>query len=432
MRFKALGQDGFYGWITLSASALVYFQFTGLLIYPFGVFMPAICTEFGWSRGTVSGAYTMLMVLMGFSGPLVGMFIAKFGARMAIVVGNIAAALGLLILAFHNQIWQLYVGYGLFIGLGIGFGGFLATTTLANNWFVKRRSLALSIVTASGGLGALIFVPLVMQFILNWGWRYSFGIILAVIFLFSVVLPALVIRNKPEDLNQKPDGKATEHPKEKTAGRPTKLYETPVAFTVKETLRTKTFWLIIVVSVFFNFTISMVFTHQVVYLTDMGITATVAASVLGLLPGFSIFGRMLVGFFGLKINMRPLYTLSLMIMIVGMGLILIAKSLPMIFIYTAVFGTGYGALIVAQTGIVSAYFGQKSYPKIYGLILPFATVSAIGAPVAGFMYDRFSSYSLPFTIATIGLLISLIGFVFATPPMHASLKAVTRESKKTN
>ncbi len=424
MRTKFLGEDGFYGWITLSVSALVYFQMTGFLFYPFGVFMPAICREFGWSRGAVSGAYMMMMLLMGVSGPFIGIFISRFGARIGIVGGNILAGLGLLILAFHNQLWQLYVGYGIFIGLGTGFGGFLATTTLANNWFVKRRSLALGIVTASGGLGAMIFVPVVMQFILRWGWRTTYGIILVALLVFSVILPALTIRNKPGDLNQRPDGKVGDLPGNEKPRKPSNLHEAPVAFTVKEALRTRSLWLLIVVFVVFNFAISMVLTHQVVYLTDMGISATMAASVLGLLPGFSILGRLLVAFAGLRFNMKPLLTFFLAIMAVGMGMIFIATSLPLIILYSVVFGTGYGALIVSQAGIIPSYFGQEAYPRIFGLTMPFSTIiGAIGAPLAGVLYDRTGSYSIPFAMATIGLLIGIACIAFASPPKHASTKS---------
>ena len=117
---------GFYGWITLSTSALVYVLMCGVLMYPFGVFLPFICEEFSWGRGAVSGAYTMLMAVSGLIGPLAGILIAKYGSRLAIVLGNILSALGLALLAFHTRIWQLYVGYGVLIGMGVGLGGFIA------------------------------------------------------------------------------------------------------------------------------------------------------------------------------------------------------------------------------------------------------------------------------------------------------------------
>ena len=189
------GKGRFDGWKMLSAAALVYFLMCGLLIYSFGVFLPFVCDEFSWGRGAASGAYTLQMMLFGLVGPLAGAFIFKYGSRAAIVIGNVLAAAGLILLALHTQLWQFYVGYGLLIGIGAGFGGFIATTTIANNWFDRKRSLALSVVMASGGVGGLLLVPGIMAIINHAGWRSAYWVCAAVTILGMVILPGLLIRN---------------------------------------------------------------------------------------------------------------------------------------------------------------------------------------------------------------------------------------------
>ena len=418
-------KSGFYGWVTLSAAALVYFLMCGVMLYSFGAFLPFICTEFGWGRGAVSGAYTVMMLAGGLAGPLAGMFITRYGSRAAIVLGNLLATSGLLLLAFHTQIWQLYVAYGALIGLGIGFGGFIATTTIANNWFNRKRSLALSVVITCGGLGGLILIPGIMAVIQHVGWRGGYGVMCVVSLVFMVTIPGLVIRNKPEDLGQVQDGedqwKKISPENSNDTPRSLELYTTPVDFTLSQAIRTPSLWLILAAVTIQLFAMGMLATHQVAFLVDMGISAGVAAAALGLLPGASTIGRLAIGVMGLKYNMRPLAIGAFAVMTAGMGLALLTRSLGMAFLYVTVFGIGFGAFVVANTALFSVYFGQTHYPKIIGFNSLFAVTGSFGAPLAGALYDQTGSYLVPFSIAFAALLAGLICTMLAHPPRHPSL-----------
>ncbi|MBU4470049.1 MAG: MFS transporter [Desulfobacteraceae bacterium] len=416
------GKSGFYGWITLSAAALVYFLMCGVLLYSFGVFLPFICQEFDWGRGAVSGAYTAMMLSGGLVGPFAGIFITKYGPRSAIVLGNLLAASGLILLAFHTRMWQLYVSYGVLIGIGIGFGGFIATTTIANNWFNRNKSLALSIVITCGGLGGLFLIPGIMAIIQRVGWRGGYGVMFSVTLVFMVIIPGLVIRNKPEDLGQVRDGLMNpELENSSSAPSTSRLYSTPVDFSLRQAIRTPSLWLILIAVTIQLFAMSMLATHQVAFLVDMGISASVAATALGLLPGTSTIGRLAVGLLGLRYNMRFLAICAFVVMTTGMALALLTRSLPMAFLYVTVFGIGFGAFVVANTALFSIYFGATSYPKIIGFVSFFAVTGSIGAPLAGALYDYSGSYMVPFSIAFLALLVGLACMVFARPPQHPSL-----------
>lgn len=424
MGIALLGGGKFYGWVVLAAAALAYFLGAGVLIYPFGVFLPVICKEFNWSRGAVSGAVTLLLTLAGVSGPLAGMFIAKFGARRAIVMGNLLGGLGMLLLAVHSHLWQFYVGYGVLVGLGFGFGGTIATTTLANNWFVKRAPLAMSIIMASGGMGSLIMIPVIVVMIGSVGWRSTYMALFAIVLLFGVIVPGLLIRNRPEELGQIPDGVAASEPgKVVSSALLRKLYKTPVDFTVREAMRTGSLWLIMVFFMTAVFAVSMVLAHQVAFLVDMGIAAGIAGTALGLLTGMSTFGRLGIGFLGLRYNIRPLAIAALTLMTIGMAFILVTKSLPMVFVYTVILGIGYGGVTVATLSLFPAYFGRTNYAKIVGFTVPLVTlVGSTGAPLAGAIFDATKSYTMPFTIAVLALILGLICLIFARPPLHPSLR----------
>lgn len=424
MSLAVLGKGRFYGWISLAGAALVFFFMYGVLTYSFGVFLPFVCKEFGWSRGAVSGAYSMLMVVMGLSSPFTGMFIAKYGPRRSIMIGTLLGVLGLLLLYFHSHLWQLYVGYGALIGVGAGFGGYIATTTIANNWFERRRSLALSILSTAGGIGGLVLIPIIMKLIRNVGWRSTYLILSAIVLIFAVIIPGLLIRNKPEDLGQIPDGVAASKPAESgSAGPRRKLYRTPVDFTLGEALRTRAIWLFTGFVVAYFFAMSILIAHQVAFLLDAGIAAGMAATAMGLLAGVGSVGRLGMGFLGLKYDIQPLAIGTAVVMLIGMILVLLTKSLAMVFVYNVVLGIGAGSSLVAQMTMLPTYFGRTNYSKIIGVFALFGLLGNMGAPIAGALRDATGSYRLPFIIAVLVLIASLVCIILAKPPIHPSLKA---------
>ena len=125
MALKMLSKDGFYGWTNL---AVMFFFNVALMpmMMAFSFFLPYWVKEFGWSRGMASGAQTVSIILSGVAAPLVAIFIMKRGAKLAIVIGNIMSVAGLIMLAYQQHIWQLYLGIGVLLGLGVSIGGMLA------------------------------------------------------------------------------------------------------------------------------------------------------------------------------------------------------------------------------------------------------------------------------------------------------------------
>ena len=158
---KTLGREGvFYGWIALTGAALVYFIADGIFFYSYGVFLPTMCDELGWSRAAMAAGLSVGTLAFGLPSPLIGASITRFGPRVNMVLGNLLAALGLAGMSLAQEVWHIYFFYGL-VGLGSGFGLYIACTTVVNNWFIRNRSLGMGLVIAAGGLGGFAFPPLV-------------------------------------------------------------------------------------------------------------------------------------------------------------------------------------------------------------------------------------------------------------------------------
>ena len=127
----------FYGWIAVGGGMMVTIVSGGAFMSSFGVFLPVISADFGWSRGTVAGAIALGTVAFGLPSPFFGAMINKLGARRAIVLGNFLSAVGMAGLFLVHQVWQYYLLY-IFIGATGGLGGYIACSTIGNNWFVSH------------------------------------------------------------------------------------------------------------------------------------------------------------------------------------------------------------------------------------------------------------------------------------------------------
>jgi len=401
----------FRGWVVVGGLLPVYLSLIGIYTLSFGVFLPSITGELGWSREMISGAYLLHSLLFCLLGPVIGFSITKLGARANLVLGNTLVALGLAGMAFIAEPWHIYLTYGVLGGAGISLGGMVTCTTVVNQWFVKRRSLVIGIVLSAGGIGGLIFPPLMAWLILGAGWRPALMIMAGVYALLAVLIPGILVRGKPADVGQLPDGR------EAGAGSsPSLAYQTSVDWEPAQAMRQRTTWLIVIMSTLILFASTIITVHQVAYLEDTGYSKMVAATALGLIPGMSVIGRLAIGALALRFEIRHLISAFFALRVISFVILINANSLPLIYLYAALYGIGFGGLVSAYPLIMSAYYGRSKYHKIIGWTLPFNALGATGAVVAGRLYDVTGGYQLVFIIAIAISVLGGICAIMAHPP----------------
>jgi len=242
------------------------------------------------------------------------------------------------------------------------------------------------------------------------------------ILLLAVILPAIFIRNKPEDLGQVPDG-----PDNETKGThktvPLKAaYKTLVPFTAKEAMRTLSLWLLVAYFCLNMLAMGAIMTHQIKYLFDIGISAAMAGTALGVMSGFMAFSQLSLGFVGRRFSMHSIAIGGEVLKVVGLVILILTESLPFVFLYMVVLGLGFGSAMVATMNMFPDYFGAKYYPKIMGSVRLFWTiVGGVGAPIAGHIRDVTGSYALAFQGAVVVTALGLICLFFAKAPVHPTL-----------
>jgi MFS family permease len=409
----------FYGWIALSGACLVYFSGCGNIYYSFGVFLPSICNDLGWTRATVAGAYSLMLLLLGLVGPIAGFSVTRFGPRKSIILGNTLAALGLVALRQTTEVWHLYLFYGIMAGVGVSLGMLIPSSTVATNWFERKRPLALSLVIVSGGIGGLVLPPLISVLNSELGWQTGWLILGCTHLVLAVFIPGLIIRDKPEEVGQLPDGSLGED----SQGTPapsdiSDAYRRARDWTTRAAVRTPAFWLIGLLIATHFFSVNIVLTHQVAYVEDSGFSHIIAATALGLIPGVSILGRLVFGPLAIRFDVRHLTAVSLAGMMIALVILVTAKALFLVYLYAVVFGVCHGAVMVARFDLTSSFFGRANFAQILGWqqVIAFG-VGAAAAPLAGAIHDVWGSYTPAFIVMIVFLAVGIASAIICKPPM---------------
>lgn len=418
-------KKGFYGWIALGAASLSLF-FSAGSNYTFSAFLPALNNQFGWPVGEISIAMTLLMGLVTLFAPVAGFFVARFGTRASITIGNLLIAAGFLMLAFHGKQWQLYMGYTI-LGIGGGLCGIVACGTVASNWFIKKAPLAMGINVSAQGVGGLVLAPLSAMLIQAAGWRLTYMVLSGLLLLFGAILPGFIIRNKPENLGQVPDGVASpDDPHE--SDDPSHIQGTPVDFTFKQAMGTSAFWILCLYACMPLFIMIFLMAHQINFLTKgIGLSNETAGLAMGLVSGAMVLGTLGMGVLALKIDVKRLTLVATSLILLSMALAFMTRSAPLAFTYSILFGIGLGSAMVSFMSLTSAYFGRTAFSKILGMSMLFTLLSTLGAPVGGYIYEATNSYELAFIVGITGSLISFILILLLRPPVHPSMKAMKHD-----
>jgi predicted MFS family arabinose efflux permease len=371
---------GYRGWHVAFASSIgVFVSFASVLVYTFGIFLKPLSQEFGWSRQAISAAFGIAAMTVAVCSPVLGRLLDRYGPRRIIlpcltVFGCAFASLALL----TPNIAHLYA---VFIVLGIVGNGTaqLAYSRAVSTWFVRRRGLALAVMMAGGATGAIILPPIAQALIQQAGWRSTFVLLGAMILVLGLPVVGLFIRERG-----------------RREGWATAALE---GATVSEGLRSRAFWLIVVVLFIASISQNAAITHLSALLTDRGVDPGRAAMALSTMGIGSLIGRLLTGYL-LDRFFGPHVSLALLgISAAGVYVLSVANDFATGCVAAALIGAGMGGEADVTPYLLSRYLGLRSFATLYGLTwTAYAIAGALGPMLMGFVFDATGSYRAFLTI----------------------------------
>jgi len=406
----------FYGWKLVGVSVFMLALMSVAVFQGLGTFLVALERDFKWSRGQMSFAFSLARGESAVLGPIEGWLIDRLGNRRMILIGYIVMAVGFIMFAGVNSLWQFYAAF-MVVTLGSGLGGWLAMISMVNNWFVRKRSLAIAAAMSGIHIGGFMLWPLAYG-VDNHGFRWTtLGI---GVFLLIIILPVWkAVRNRPEDMGLRPDGDRASASGGAAADGAADADEPE--FTARQALRTRAFWALAVVHLSSSVSIVTLSIHLAPKLTDMGLSLTAAAVIPIVYTAVALPSQFVAGFVADRYPKQIVIFIFLTLQAAGILMLAFAEAplieflrgamsgtplgawaddlapiLPVI-LFAVSYGIGFGGRIPLLTAIRGEYFGRKAFATIMGISQFPNNIAMIFAPLfAGYMYDSTESYLIPF------------------------------------
>jgi MFS family permease len=344
----------------------------------FGVFLPVLAETFGWSRGAVAVVLSINLVLGGVAAFPVGRIADRRGPRAVLATTVAVGAVGFALSARIDALWQLYIAYGVLVGIGMSSIYVLTAATVAR-WFETRRGLALAIVLSGFNLGWLTGGPLAAFLIGHWGWRSAWLVLGALV--AAVGVPASLCVRYPRSAEPRPIAGVA------AAARRSAFGDTRL-------------WCFVSAWCFLGLVFMMVTVHSVSYARDRGLSLEQASLALTAFGIGAVSGRLLAGLATDRFGAVPTMRVCLIIQCGALATLLTGPPTWTIIGTLMLFGLGASGADNTFVKAISDVFGVAALATIMSVVgLGWRSGAGIGPALAGFVYDATGSYTPSFAFA---------------------------------
>ncbi|MDT7777688.1 MAG: transporter, family, oxalate/formate antiporter [Acidobacteriota bacterium] len=368
-------------WVIAAAGVLM--QVALGAVYAWSVFRAPLVKQFGWSISEVTLTFTISIFVLGLAAFFGGLWLNRKGPRVVALTGGILYGLGVFLASFSaNKLWWLYLSYGLIGGIGLGLSYIVPVAVLVK-WFPDRRGLITGVAVGGFGAGALITAPVATRLIQSVGVLNTFAY-LGVAYLIVTVAASLFMRNPPE--GWRPEGWTPTA--SQTAQRSRSDYTLGQAL---KTWQWYALWLLLFLNTFAG--ISIISQEAPIFQELVGVSAVVAASMVGIASIGNAFGRVFWAWVSDLITRRATFFVMFVVQVLLFWFLPSVNAVWLMTIVTFVVLMCYGGGFGTMPAFAADYFGSKNVGPIYGLMLTaWGCASAVGPLLIAYMRQTTGSY----------------------------------------
>ena len=408
----------YYGWWVILAAGVMGFLGFGAIIPGFLVFAPSIQEELGIESAQFAFVVGAAWAVGNVASLGAGWLADRYGGRRLVLIGGLLSCAGFACVAGVSSYWQLVLLYSGISAIGRGIGIVPNLMTIANQWFVKRKALTMTLLNTAFAGGAAVMVPLLSWCLGEFGWRTTIlgaGIMASVLTMGATV----VIRSRPEDIGLLPDGVRPEGGASGSRNRRLEPTYSASDLTIRQAVATPAFWLLTVGVTLRIAAADALVINQIPMLIWKGIPPEQAAFYLSSTFLAIIPLRIAMGLAAMWVPSRWLLFAGMSAGAAGTVAFLI--------------GNGYAAAamfvvsIAATEGIatlgwlaVGEYFGRRSFGSLVGIMtVSFGAASLLAAWSAGWVFDYTGTYAAALLVAAPLQLVSGLCYLLARRPAVA-------------
>jgi MFS family permease len=397
-----------HGWL-VAGSGLGINLALGIL-YTWSMFKEAIAKDFGWQGDQLNDPYALCCLVFAFAMILAGRCQDKFGPRVTASIGGLLVGAGMVLISTTHSYSTWLLGFGVLVGIGIGFG-YSSTTPPALKWFPPAKTgLIAGLVVAGFGLAPIYLAPTSQYLLANFGLQKSM-LIYGLAFIVIVIGLAQLLKNPPAGFVASPQSSAA-----------AKTFV--VSSTSAEMLLSPMFYLLwLIYFIGAGAGLMVISSVSGMAKKSMGKSAFIAVAVMAI---GNAGGRIIAGILSDKIGRKWTLMLVLAIqaalMFIAIPVTASKETTPALIVLLATFiGFNYGANLALFPSLTKDFWGLKSFGVNYGILF-----TAWG--VGGFVLSRLQqmltvagkgSFETSFTIAGAFLLGGAALALFIKPPKRS-------------
>jgi len=390
-------------WIVAGATFLTLIAAAAFRSTTSVLYMP-IEMEFGWNRVTTSGAVALNILIYGLTAPFAAVLMNRFGAKRVATAALLLIAAGTAMTTVMVYPWELYLDWGVLVGVGTGCLALVFGSQVANSWFVKHRGLITGIFSAAYATGQLLFLPFIAQTANSVGWRSATWIV-TVFCLILVPIFALTFKNAPTPPNGPYGGTADDI----IAKPPVRVSDNFKA--MRGAVRKPAFWALAATFFVCGWTTNgLIGAHFIPAAHDHGMPTNLAADLLAVVGIFDFIGTILSGWLTDRFNAA--YLLVAYYGLRGLALFTVPFVLgpdvkpPMLF-FIVFYGLDWIATVPPTVELCRRYFGLQNSALVYGWVFASHMIgAALASGFAGWIRQYQGDYFIAWITAAVLCLVA--------------------------